>query len=169
MIKTLAHICIFSKDLNRSLDFYCGALGLKRHFDFFKDGALFGFYLQAGPGHFIEIFKADPDAEIRNQRIHHFCLEVEDIDAMRDALIKRGVEVTPKKTGLRPDLAMLVQGPGRHGFGISAIHARKFAAHPQTIALWTGSLQSCGMFFPFLKFFIPRVAFCAQSFIVRFA
>ena len=47
MIKTLAHICIFSKDLNRSLDFYCGALGLKRHFDFFKDDALFGFYLQA--------------------------------------------------------------------------------------------------------------------------
>ena len=99
MIKTLAHICIFSKDLNRSLDFYCGALGLKRHFDFFKDGALFGFYLQAGPGHFIEIFKADPDAEIRNQRIHHFCLEVEDIDAMRDALIKRGVEATQKKLG----------------------------------------------------------------------
>ncbi len=99
MIKTLAHICIFSKDLNRSLDFYCGALGLKRHFDFFKDDALFGFYLQAGPGHFIEIFKADPDAEIRNQRIHHFCLEVEDIDAMRDALIKRGVEASPKKLG----------------------------------------------------------------------
>ena len=50
-------------------------------------------------GHFIEIFKADPAAEIRNQRIHHFCLEVDDIDAMRDALIKHGVEVTPKKLG----------------------------------------------------------------------
>jgi lactoylglutathione lyase/glyoxylase I family protein len=99
MIKTLAHICIFSKDLNRSLDFYCGALGLRRHFDFFKDGALFGFYLQAGPGHFIEIFKADPNAEIRSQRIQHFCLEVEEIDVVRDALIKRGVEVTPKKLG----------------------------------------------------------------------
>jgi lactoylglutathione lyase/glyoxylase I family protein len=99
MIKTLAHICIFSKDLTRSLDFYCSALGLKRHFDFFKDGALFGFYLQVNQGHFIEIFKADPNAEIRNQRIHHFCLEVEDIDAMRDALIKHGVEVTPKKLG----------------------------------------------------------------------
>ncbi|HLX96501.1 MAG TPA: VOC family protein [Verrucomicrobiae bacterium] len=99
MIKTLAHICIFSKDLTRSLDFYCGALGLKRHFDFFKDGALFGFYLQVGPGQFIEFFKADPAVEIRNQRIHHFCLEVEDIDAMRDTLIRRGVEVTAKKLG----------------------------------------------------------------------
>jgi catechol 2,3-dioxygenase-like lactoylglutathione lyase family enzyme len=99
MIKTLAHICIFSKDLNRSLDFYCGALGLRRHFDFIKDGALFGFYLRVGPGQFIEIFKADPAAEIHSQRIHHFCLEVDDLDAMRDALIKRGVAVTPKKLG----------------------------------------------------------------------
>lgn len=96
MIKTLAHLCVFSKDLNRSLDFYCSALGLKRHFDFIKNGALFGFYLQVAPGQFIEIFKADPAMEIRSQRIHHFCLEVDDIDALRDKLIKHGVEVTPK-------------------------------------------------------------------------
>ncbi|MEI9959802.1 MAG: VOC family protein [Limisphaerales bacterium] len=99
MIKALAHICILSKDLNRSLDFYCGALGLQRHFDFHKNGELFGFYLEISPGQFIEIFKTDPAAEIRSQRIHHFCLEVDDIDAMRDALIKRGVAVTPKKLG----------------------------------------------------------------------
>ena len=49
MIKTLGHICILSKDLKRSRDFYCGVLGLKPHFDFFKDGELFGFYLQAAP------------------------------------------------------------------------------------------------------------------------
>src|SRR6185369_16419864 len=99
MIKALAHICILSSDLNRSLDFYCGALGLKRHFDFFKDGALFGFYLQVGPGQFIEIFKAGPAAEFRSQRIHHFCFEVDDIDAVREKLIKHGVAVTPKKLG----------------------------------------------------------------------
>jgi catechol 2,3-dioxygenase-like lactoylglutathione lyase family enzyme len=99
MIKTLAHLCVFSKDLNRSLDFYCGALGLKKHFDFFKDGSLFGFYLEVDPGHFIEVFKADPATEVRHQRIHHFCLEVEDIDVMRETLIRRGVEVTPKKLG----------------------------------------------------------------------
>lgn len=99
MIKALAHICIFSKDLDRSRDFYCGALGLQRHFDFFKDGVLFGFYLQVAPVQFIEIFKSDPTTEIRSQRIHHFCLEVDDIDALRGALMKRGVEVTPKKLG----------------------------------------------------------------------
>lgn len=99
MIKALAHICILSSDLNRSLDFYCGALGLKRHFDFFKDGKLFGFYLQIAPGQFIEIFQAGSAAEIRSQRIHHFCLEVDDIDAVRETLIQHGVAVTPKKMG----------------------------------------------------------------------
>ena len=99
MIKALAHICILSKDLDRTLDFYCGALGLKRHFDFLKDGKLFGFYLQIAPNQFIEFFKADSNAEIRGQRIHHFCLEVDDLDAMRERLIQLGVEVTPKKMG----------------------------------------------------------------------
>ena len=57
------------------------------------------FICKPRPNQFIEIFKTDPAAEIRSQRIHHFCLEVDDIDALRDLLIKRGVEVTPKKLG----------------------------------------------------------------------
>ena len=99
MIKALAHVCIFSKDLERSREFYCCALGLRRHFDFTKNGGLFGFYLLVASGQFIEIFKTDPAAEIRHQRIHHLCLEVEDIDALREKLSKHGVEVTPKKLG----------------------------------------------------------------------
>ena len=57
MIKSLAHLCVFSNNLERSLDFYVGTLGLQRHFDFHKDGKLFGFYLQVAPGQFIEIFR----------------------------------------------------------------------------------------------------------------
>ena len=99
MIKALAHVCILSADLERSREFNCGALGLRRHFDFTKDGGLFGFYLEVAPGQFIEIFQTDPAAEIRHQRIHHLCLEVEDMDALREKLIQRGVAVTPKKLG----------------------------------------------------------------------
>ena len=99
MIKALAHICIFSNDLERSRDFYCDALGLKRHFDFHKDGKLFGFYLQVAPGQFIEIFQADAAVEIKRQRIHHFCLEVDGLDALREKLLARDVAVTPKKLG----------------------------------------------------------------------
>ena len=133
MIKTLAHICIFSKDLNRSLDFYCGTLGLRRHFDFIKDGELFGFYLQIDANHFIEIFKAGPTEAAGGQRIHHLCLEVDDLDAMREALIQRGVEVKPQKEGLRRDLAILVQGPRWNGCGVPAVHRPKLAIHPQTM------------------------------------
>lgn len=99
MIKAIAHLCVFSNDLDRSREFYCDALGLERHFDFHKNGELFGFYLQAAPGQFVEVFRADATAEIRRQRIHHFCFEVDDIDAVRDKLVKCGVAVAPKKIG----------------------------------------------------------------------
>jgi len=98
-IKTLAHICLFSRDLEQSLDFYCGALGLRRHFDFFKDGNLFGFYLQIDAHHFIEIFKAGAEEPPGRQRIHHLCFEVDDLDAVRERLAARGIAVKPKKLG----------------------------------------------------------------------
>lgn len=99
MIKSLAHLCVFTKDLKRTRDFYCGALGFKPHFDFLKDGQLFGFYLQVAPGQYVEFFKTDPTTEFGGQRVHHFCFEVDDIDALREKLTKAGVEVTPKKLG----------------------------------------------------------------------
>jgi len=98
MIKALAHICILTKDLERSLDFYVGTLGLKRHFDFHKDGKLFGFYMEVAPGQYIEVFRSDA-VDIKHQRIHHFCLEVDDIDAIIDRLQKKGVTVRQKKLG----------------------------------------------------------------------
>ena len=99
MIKALAHLCVFTNDLARTREFYCGALGLKPHFDFLKDGQLFGFYLQVAPGQFVEFFQAKPDAAFGIPRVHHFCFEVDDLDAQREQLIKAGVEVTPKKLG----------------------------------------------------------------------
>ena len=114
MIKALAHLCIFSKDLNRTRDFYCGALGLKPHFDFFKNGELFGFYLEAAPRQFVEFFKADAAPEIRGQRIHHFCFEVENIDALHEKLAKAGVEMTPKKLGCDQTWQCWCKDPGRN-------------------------------------------------------
>ena len=99
MIKAIAHLCVISNNLERSREFYCETLGLKRHFDFHKDGSLFGFYLQAAPGQFVEIFRAGAAPDIRHQRVHHFCFEVADIDAVRERLVQRGVSVTPKKLG----------------------------------------------------------------------
>jgi glyoxylase I family protein len=99
MIKALAHLCVFTKDLKRTREFYCDALGLKPHFNFYKDGQLFGFYLQVAPQQFVEFFQVGPEAEFGKPRVHHFCFEVDDIDAQRGKLLKAGVEVTPKKLG----------------------------------------------------------------------
>ena len=57
MIKCLAHICIEAVDLKKAQWFYCDVLGFTKKFDFIKDGAQFGFYLQINESNFIEVFK----------------------------------------------------------------------------------------------------------------
>jgi lactoylglutathione lyase/glyoxylase I family protein len=99
MIKALSHLCIFTKDLDATRKFYCEALGLQHHFDFLKNGQLFGFYLQVAPQQYVEFFKVEPDAEFGKSRVHHLCFEVDDIDVQREKLMKAGIEVTPKKLG----------------------------------------------------------------------
>jgi catechol 2,3-dioxygenase-like lactoylglutathione lyase family enzyme len=97
MIKQLAHACIFSSDLVATEQFYCGKLGLKRTFDFIKDGELYGFYIELGNGTFLEVF-AEP-VEKRPARIRHLCFEVDDIDESIARLEEQGVAHTEKKRG----------------------------------------------------------------------
>ena len=59
MIKQLAHICIFSKDLVATEEFYCQALKLKKVFNFVRDNEIIGFYLQISDKSYIEVFKND--------------------------------------------------------------------------------------------------------------
>ncbi len=99
MIKSLAHLCLLSRDLQKTLDFYTGILGLRKKFDFERQGGLFGFYLEVGPGQFIEVFHSPEDRSGAKGGITHFCLEVEEIEAVRSALLAAGVPVTEKKLG----------------------------------------------------------------------
>jgi catechol 2,3-dioxygenase-like lactoylglutathione lyase family enzyme len=100
MIKRLAHVCLHSRNLEETERFYCEGLGLERFFDFEKDGDLFGFYLRAGNGTFIEVFKGEP-GQVGN--INHIALEVENIDAVIARLQAIGVAVGEKRFG--PDKA----------------------------------------------------------------
>jgi len=99
MIKSLAHVCLLSKDLQKTLDFYTGILGLRKKFDFERQGGLFGFYLEVCPGQFIEVFQTTEDRSEVKGGITHLCLEVEDIEHVRSALLAAGVVVTEKKLG----------------------------------------------------------------------
>ena len=99
MIKTLAHICLVSQDLARTVEFYCDTLGLRKKFDFLKDGKVFGFYLEIDDRHFIEVFHGDGAAGNAHRPLTHFCLEVDDLAEMRQRLLSRGISASEKTLG----------------------------------------------------------------------
>ncbi len=100
LIKQLAHVCIFARDLAATEAFWSGALGLPVAFRFTRNGGPYGFYLTAGGRTNIEVFqKSETSFEERNQ-INHVCLEVHSLDAAIAALRDKGISITDKKLGV---------------------------------------------------------------------
>ena len=133
MIKCLAHICIEAVDLKKAQWFYCDVLGFTKKFDFIKDGAQFGFYLQINESNFIEIFKAGENRGASQwPKIKHFCLEVEDIDidAGEKQLTENGIKTRGKK--MRYILAMAVHPWGYH---IAIAKHGSTSSHPEGCSL----------------------------------
>lgn len=95
MITGLAHVCIETRDLEATENFY-RVLGLERQFDFRnKKNELVGFYLAFANRTFIEVVKnskAGGDGIIR-----HFAMEVDDVNEAYDALENAGYAVTEKE------------------------------------------------------------------------
>ena len=54
MIRGIAHLCIRVADLEQTARFYCDGLGLKKAFDFIRDGKVVGFYLRVGNGNYLD-------------------------------------------------------------------------------------------------------------------
>jgi catechol 2,3-dioxygenase-like lactoylglutathione lyase family enzyme len=98
-IKSIAHVCLKTTDLARTEEFYCGALGLKKHFNFTRQGKIIGAYFQAGNGTFVEVFTADEVERVGRQVLNHFCLETESLEALRNSLLARGLTVGALKMG----------------------------------------------------------------------
>ena len=99
MIKQLAHINIGSYDLKASEDFYCNILGLKKTFEFIKDGELYGFYAGAGNTTFVEVFLEEDKGNVTTTLLHHICLEVEDLEAAIIEIRMKSWEISDKKLG----------------------------------------------------------------------
>jgi len=97
MVVRLAHVCIESDDLPATEAFY-GYLGIKRTFEFRNlEDELIGMYMAFGNDTYFEIVKV---AERKKQGIiSHFAIEVEDVEAVRNTLVDKGVEVTEKRLG----------------------------------------------------------------------
>jgi catechol 2,3-dioxygenase-like lactoylglutathione lyase family enzyme len=98
-IKSLAHVCLKSADLDATDNFYCGALGMQRLFDFTRNGKVIGFYMKADNTSFIEVFAADQVTPIEQQVLNHLCLETDDIVALQKALAARGLQPGEVKMG----------------------------------------------------------------------
>ncbi len=100
MITALAHACHRVRDLDATIEFYVGKLGLKHAFDFVNDaGERFGVYLHVGGRSFLEFFTGDVSAPPEGGSYMHLCLEVDDLQATVAALREKGVEVTDPTLG----------------------------------------------------------------------
>ena len=99
MFKRLAHVCIGAIDLNAAERFYVDALGMEKAFEFVREGRRIGFYLKAGDTTFLEVFADSHKPNEVHPRIKHFCLEVDDLEAVITRLKDRGVAVSARKLG----------------------------------------------------------------------
>ena len=113
-IKAVAHICLLAKELEPLLRFYRDMLGLELQFNFIgKDGKVIGFYLKIAEGMYLEAFEA-PDASGEHDRaapLTHFCLETDDIRALRQKLADNGYEPTEVLQGADHSWQFWVRDP----------------------------------------------------------
>ncbi len=117
MIKRLAHLCFKTNRFVEMAAFYRDTMGLPEQFTMdLPDGTVFGRYFALGNQTFLEIFDDAGSSKmwgngsvVQRQAAptgfyQHFCLEVGSekggIDALRTALIAKGVDVGPVKTGM---------------------------------------------------------------------
>jgi len=99
MVTGIAHICILSRDLAATEKFYVEILGMRKKFDFLRSGQRIGFYLEVGANQLIEVFQKS-DREIpHSSAITHFCLQVNDIQAVSHHLHKHQIDHQAPKLG----------------------------------------------------------------------
>jgi catechol 2,3-dioxygenase-like lactoylglutathione lyase family enzyme len=87
MIKKLSHVSLLTKDLNKIYKFYVKILGLKVIHKFENNRKeLYGLFLYAGKGTFIEFFKSNKKK--LSKTYDHICFEVDNIYETKKNLIK---------------------------------------------------------------------------------
>ena len=100
IIRKIAHVCIFAKDIDETAAWYARVLGFDKVFNFTRDGRVFGYYLDAGGDTHVEVFEnAEAEYSKRNQ-INHICFETDDLDGFIAHAKSKGVAITEKKLGV---------------------------------------------------------------------
>ena len=101
-IKSIAHTAYRCTDMEKSLNFYCGILGLTHAFDIPNDkGEPWIIYIKVCDNQFIELFYTDANVEFagKNTSYTHLCLEVSDIYEFCESIKDRGypLDAEPKQ------------------------------------------------------------------------
>ena len=99
MIKGFAHVCLAATDLSAVERFYVAELGFRKVFNFIRNGAVSGFYLEVAENSYIEVFSGGEINVTDRAPIAHFCLETDDIDQVAKRLADNDYPVTEKKLG----------------------------------------------------------------------
>ena len=102
-VKSIGHVALRVRDIDRSLDFYVRQLGFAEMFRLEREGQLWIVYLRITDTQYLELFpdaigeRAPPSDAVG---INHVCLEVDDMDAAIKEITDSGVKLTQqKKTG----------------------------------------------------------------------
>ena len=111
-IKSLAHVCIKTANLEKTIAFYCDALGMETLFTFTRRGEVIGLYMKAANDTFIEAFLVDQaEPTTTNHTLSHFCLETDAIEELRQRLLNKGYSPWPIKTGADKSLQFWIEDP----------------------------------------------------------
>jgi len=96
-IKGLAHICIYTKDLSKCLDFYTRILNFKKEYEtvFSLSKNQIKYVLIRNGSCIIELLEPQDTQELTNStvgKIDHFALEVKNIETAVEVLKEKGVD-----------------------------------------------------------------------------
>ena len=105
-IASIGHVAIRVKDIDASLDFYCGKLGFTEMFRLDRDGKLWLVYLRLTDDQFLELFpEGEGDRAPGKMAVgnNHFCLAVDDIHKAETDVLAQGIPLSLPKRKLVED------------------------------------------------------------------
>jgi lactoylglutathione lyase len=112
MIKKLAHLCLFTDQIDTMIAFYRDVLGFPIKFSMKNDaGTAFGYYFATGEMTFVEIFDqrgavaqwggtVGPLRDTQDTKYRHLCFETEGLEQVVANLEAKGVKVRPVAVGM---------------------------------------------------------------------
>ena len=111
MLKQLAHVCLGSSDLSRTIGFYQDLLGCRVVHEFRSDaGELYGVFLFCNGGTFLEFFK-DREPKDKGGRFRHLCFEVDSVEDAARMLRANGYEVNVRRGRTDHILQFFIEDP----------------------------------------------------------